>query len=256
VKAQLLSDLHSEFYPDPVRFLKTIPFEPNLDFLLLPGDLVVPCRQSPQAIKDVLGFLSSKARHAVFVAGNHEYYGGSKEEAEAVLSEAMPPNFHWLRNGDETVEGVRFFGGTLWFPLDKENWYHRHKLNDFSQIRGFADWVYTENGAFREAAWGLVRGGTVVLSHHVPSILAIHPRYRDDRENLNRFFVSDLTSLILEKQPRLWVYGHTHLPYDRTMGGTRVVANPFGYPHENRLSAYPPVVADVPGSPSGGICSL
>jgi Icc-related predicted phosphoesterase len=31
----------------------------------------------------------------------------------------------------------------------------------------------------------------------------------------------------------LWIHGHIHTSSDYVIGGTRVVANPRGYPHKN-----------------------
>ena len=55
---------------------------------------------------------------------------------------------------------------------------------------------------------------------------------------INRFFVSDETPLILDKKPRLWVHGHTHLTCDYMLGETRVVCNPHGYPKERKWTRY------------------
>ena len=244
MKAQLISDTHSEFYKDPVEFLESLEFTPGLDFLLLPGDLVVPCSQGGKKTKDVLAFFSGKARYCVFIAGNHCYYHGTKEVAEKILESVMPKNFHWLRNTLEGIEGKEFFGGVMWFPDAPHNRMYEDQLNDFNLIGGFRDWVYQENRAFRDAAKRLVTGRTIVLSHHVPAYQAVHPTFQGD--NLNRFFVSEMTDVILDKKPPLWVYGHTHLPGDMVIGKTRVVANPFGYPTERPyLPPYSSVVFDI-----------
>jgi len=42
-------------------------------------------------------------------------------------------------------------------------------------------------------------------------------------------------------QPKLWIHGHSHDRCDYTLGKTRVVANPLGYPNEPRsLEAFEP----------------
>jgi len=52
---------------------------------------------------------------------------------------------------------------------------------------------------------------------------------------LNRYFVTDLTALILQKQPKLWIHGHTHDSKDYKLGVTRIVCNPYGY-YPNELN--------------------
>ncbi len=241
MKTQLVSDIHSEFYKHPLKFLESLEFFPNLDFLLLPGDLVVPCSQGIEKTKKVLDFLSTKARHCIFVYGNHEIYHGTKGAAEEILESVMPPNFHWLRNSMETVDGIRFFGGTMWFPDSKRNYLHERELSDFLVIKDFRKWVYEENRKFQEAARSFITDKTIVLTHHIPAYSVVSPVFRGD--NLNRFFVCDMTELIIERKPPLWVYGHTHLPNDGVVGETRVVCWPYGYPSERpNLPPYLPVV--------------
>src|SRR5208283_3521591 len=100
MKLQIVSDLHTEFYDMPLSVLKRIDFAPDLDFLALPGDIVVPCRQNGKIVQQVLDFLSTKARHVLYTTGNHEYYGGTRERTEFVLRSYMPKNFVWLQNSD------------------------------------------------------------------------------------------------------------------------------------------------------------
>ena len=83
-----------------------------------------------------------------------------------------------------------------------------------------------------------------IPSHHIPSEEAVHKNYKGD--SFNRFFVSDLTGLIKEKKPRLWVYGHTHLPNRTLVGETDIVTNPYGYPQEREFfPEYEPVVMEI-----------
>jgi len=236
VKLQICSDLHTEFYDMPLSVLKRMDFAPDLDFLALPGDIVVPCRQNGKIVQQVLAFLSTKARHVLYTTGNHEYYGGTRERAEFVLRSYMPKNFVWLQNSDVTLDGVHFFGGTLWFPDQPLNQLYESSMSDFSVIKDFREWVYVENAAFREAAMRLVTPQTVVLSHHLPHPRSTPPQFVNSP--LNRFFTSDETAVIEAKQPRYWFHGHTHGMAEYFLGETHVVCYPFGYPHE-RLNMGP-----------------
>src|SRR5690606_35705247 len=69
-------------------------------------------------------------------------------------------------------------------------------------------------------------GRTVVITHHGPHPLSVHPRYSGDATNAA--FVSDLSELL--KWPQLWLHGHVHDSFDYRVHGYRVVANPRGYP--------------------------
>jgi len=68
-------------------------------------------------------------------------------------------------------------------------------------------------------------GKTVVVTHHGPHPLSVHPRYVGDP--LNAAFVSDLSALMPGVD--LWLHGHTHAGSDYQVGRCRVVANPAGY---------------------------
>jgi Icc-related predicted phosphoesterase len=79
----------------------------------------------------------------------------------------------------------------------------------------------------------------VVVGHHAPSPLSVHPRYANDRV-MNGAYHSDLSELILDHpQIRLWTHGHTHEDFDYEIGTTRIVCNPRGYAgHEPRAAAW------------------
>jgi predicted MPP superfamily phosphohydrolase len=238
MKAQLISDLHTEFYyGDSMDALRRIPFVSDLDFLFLPGDTVVPAHQSAKECRQIFDFLGSKARYVLFTMGNHEYYGSKKgTDVEDFVRSVLPDNYVWLENSEATIEGKHFYGGAMWFPNDPLNQVYENQLNDFRLIKDIHDWVYEKNTEFRVNGNRLIRPDTVVLSHHLPSSLSTHKTYQDSP--INRFFVSDETPLILEKKPRLWVHGHTHLSCDYVLGETRVVCSPHGYPAERKWTRY------------------
>ena len=70
----------------------------------------------------------------------------------------------------------------------------------------------------------------VVMTHHMPSAQLTAPHYMDNPFN-GVFSCTDMESVIEDVD--VWVYGHTHDPYDLEMLGTRMVCNPRGYPFEN-----------------------
>jgi hypothetical protein len=79
----------------------------------------------------------------------------------------------------------------------------------------------------------------IVVSHHCPSKKSIHPKYAHDTI-MNAAFASDLDDFIAYRpQIKLWTHGHTHEPFDYTIGETRVVCNPRGYVgHEYRAESF------------------
>ena len=43
----------------------------------------------------------------------------------------------------------------------------------------------------------------------------------------------DMVKIIQERQPDLWVYGHTHECDDQRIGKTRIISNQLGYPERS-----------------------
>ena len=248
MKLQLISDTHSEFYRDPIVFTDSIEIVPNLDILVLAGDIVVPNKQPIAQVRGVFDSFARRARRVVFVVGNHCYYGGSPRNTEFIIKSVLPANYTWLDNQATVIDGVCFYGGAMWFDNhDQLNFYFKQRMNDFYQISGLEPWVYERNKEFVEQGRDLIDKDTVVVTHHLPHPNSTPEMYRGDE--LSRFFMCDMTGLMAVGHPRLWLHGHTHSPCDYVVGDpqlgeTRIVCNPFGYPRE-RQGPYPPVVLEV-----------
>jgi Icc-related predicted phosphoesterase len=105
-------------------------------------------------------------------------------------------------------------------------------MHDFSLIQDFEPWVYEQNAAFQQVVASRLKASDVVGSHHLPAPASIPERFA--RSAMNAFFVCDMTSYISERQPKLWIHGHSHDRCDYLLGATRVVANPLGYLSEPR----------------------
>jgi len=71
-------------------------------------------------------------------------------------------------------------------------------------------------------------GKTIVISHHAPHPLSVHPRYLAAHTlATNAAFASDLTPLL--QRADIWCHGHVHNSFDYLVGRCRVVTNPLGY---------------------------
>lgn len=245
MRLQLISDLHTEFHKRPLDLCKSIEIAPDLDFLVIAGDLVVPARQDINQVHGIFSYFADKAAHVLYVEGNHEFYGSCYPWACDMLEKLLPSNFTWLRNGAVMLRGVHFYGGTMWFGNeDGLDPLFRYQINDWSQISDLTGWVYRENAAFVREGQRHIRPETIVISHHLPHRDSVPALYKE--AGTNRFFVSDQSKLIAEKRPCLWLHGHTHHPCDYWLGNTRVVANPYGYPAERRgLGKYPVVLFNI-----------
>jgi predicted phosphodiesterase len=226
VIVQLLSDLHFEFHADAGRSFVASLDPAGVDVLVLAGDIAV----GPGIVDALSAFAARYAASTVlYVHGNHEYYGSTREDVTRITRRAVRENrnVEWLDGDVVVVEGVRFVGTTLWFPKPALVERLKGAMADFSEIRDFETWVYQENTRARRFLAAEVRHGDVVVTHHLPSWRSVSPRYTS--HPLNPFFLCDMEDEILERRPALWLHGHTHDSVDATLGSTRILCNPFGY---------------------------
>lgn len=179
------------------------------------------------------------AGEVLYIPGNHEYYGATPAFVDQCLTalEQSTENLTVLRAGQVYEQhGRRFLGDTLWFPDDPLNAHYAPGMSDFSVIRNFVPWVYERYEACRAFLETEVRPGDIVVTHHLPSPQLIASQYLTSP--LNRFFAADLTDLIIEHKPAIWICGHTHTSIDTTIGETRVICNPRGYPNEGQIERF------------------
>lgn len=264
MKIKLVSDLHLEFsdidikndegcdvlilggdimvaedlynHPEP-----DVPYTPDIIKIL--GN-----RQScANRFREFLKRVSSQFPHVIYIAGNHEFYHGKWVKSITVLRDecAKYSNIYFLENDVKIINDVVFVGGTLWTNCDKGNPMVQHAIQDMMQdyklIRnddlGFTRLrpAHTISRHRKTLEYFKVILDQhrdkicVVVGHHAPSHLSVHEMYQND--TLTNFaYYSDLSEFILDHpQIKLWTHGHTHTPFDYTIGDTRIVCNPRGY---------------------------
>ena len=240
MRLRILSDLHLE-HQNP---------RPNLwdqedyDLIIAAGDLHGSCAQ---AVEILAPFGPS-----VFVPGNHEHFGHVlQDNVQAGRAAAAKTKVSFLARDAVIIDGVRFIGATLWtdyalyrttklsMTTARQN-LDDHRLVKYREASGhiarFMPWhARAEHLANLEfLAQTLAEpfdGHTIVVTHHLPSIRSIAPRFANNA--LNPAFASDLDHIIEQFQPELWVHGHTHDACDYQIGRTRILCNPRGYGAQN-----------------------
>ena len=244
LKAAVFSDLH-------LRYNRALDFEfelpDDVGVVIVAGDVSAPVSESLRWLDENL---SAEGREIVFVAGNHEHYSEVYEESMAggMAARAKYPHIHFLENEAVVIQGVRFLGATLWTDFElfgdpSAAMIQAFELmNDYKVIQTTKDGKFyrfrpTQTKAFhaqsREWLQGALAiqhdGPTVLVTHTAPHRMSIAAEYATD--GLTPAFVSDLSAVIEELQPELWVHGHTHTGFDYVVPGTRtrVVCNPLGY---------------------------
>jgi Icc-related predicted phosphoesterase len=228
MKALIASDLHFEFHKDAGKaFVESLP---DADVLVCAGDLC-----DARGICAALKLLASKYPHVVFTFGNHEFYYRSipivrhdVARIEKIVNEDdRYGQLHVLDNSTCTIEGQRFVGTTLWFRYEPGHALIARNMNDFHVILDFSSSVYEENERALAFLQETVTSDDVVVTHHLPAEASVSPRYVGHK--LTTFFLCDVEEFIQERQPKIWVHGHTHDSCDYVIGTTQVLCNPFGY---------------------------
>ena len=253
MRIQLASDLHLEFLFKAAMREPTIAPALDADLLVLAGDVA----NGTSAIEHFHDWPVP----VLYVAGNHEFYGRSWERTRVELRQAASGTKvvfldndvadltgfgAWSTTHAAELERLRFLGATLWTDYrlrtgrsQRQNMTAaEHALNDHHVI-------LTQQGSFRardaledhetSRAWlarelaGPFEGKTVVVTHHGPHPLSVHPRFQQPPTMaLNAAFVSDLAAEL--RRADLWLHGHVHDSFDYRVGQCRVLANPRGYP--------------------------
>jgi Icc-related predicted phosphoesterase len=241
MQLNVISDIH-------IEFKDFVPTVTAADIVVLAGDIGVGTSGVEWAAEHYADV------PVIYVPGNHEFYGHDIGIIDR-LKEAAPANVHVLSNDAFKHGGVRFLGTTLWtdfkFNGKGEAWFSRQTakslIEDFSSIRNGLRLFTPEDSVHlhRDSVHWLVTelekeysGPTIVVTHHLPSSLSVGKLYKGDP--LNPAFASRLEGIIEKYKPDLWIHGHTHVPCDYGVFGTRVVCNPRGYPDERNLPAFRP----------------
>lgn len=231
-----MSDIHLEFGVPIPRAAQI-----NADILILSGDITTLPR-----IDRLKTLLAGWEKPVLYVLGNHEYYHGSLPMA-AIRDQfrdycaAELPQLQILDNQSITIDGVQFFGGTMWTDFGAGNAIAmitaHQKLNDFRHIHSRNQRRLTpeETRAFHQQfklalqLWleTPLSGPRVVITHHSP---AHHPQTIYRTSPIQTAFVSeDMLPILMEQPIDAWFYGHTHEHDQRMIGSTHVISNQRGY---------------------------
>jgi len=230
------SDLHLEFGSNWLP-----PENLDGDVIILAGDIISFKNYTP-----LDRLLVTWNKPVVYVAGNHEYYTQKPmtegENDFKLWLAAYHPNVVFLQDQATIIDGVNFFGGTMWTNFNNADpfamGYAEAQMNDFRLIKRPDETTFKsadtltlhDHFVSKLVQWfeqGLP-GPHVVISHHAP---VINPNSQYKTSPLRHAFNSlDMVSVIEKYQPYLWVYGHTHECDDQMIGKTRVISNQLGYP--------------------------
>lgn len=284
MKIAVCSDLHLEFGDLDLQNTD------NADVLVLSGDILVASdleefvvdessqivtvtqsvRQRGQRFYDFMVRCSERFPNIIYVMGNHEHYHGDFAKTSKIIQNTFGhlKNVHFLDKEFRVIDGVLFFGGTVWTDMNNQDvntmQQIRHMMNDYRTIMN-SDKPVTykimvpdpevpggERAVFKQREGVLSPLDTVedhfefrrrldaameqyqdlpvvVCGHHAPSKLSTHPRYAGE-VLVNGAYSTNMDEYITERSRIvLWTHGHTHEHFDYIVGETRIFCNPRGY---------------------------
>jgi Icc-related predicted phosphoesterase len=277
MKIAVTSDVHLEFGDLDLHN------DEGADVLILGGDIlvakdladldnaIIPVTERVQARAErFVNFVtrcSERFPQVVLIMGNHEHYHGDYAKSANIIRGTFGDlhNVQFLDKEWRIINGVLFYGGTLWTDMNNEDPKTlreiAHCMNDFRCVensnrvvnyRVFEDVENPDKPTFKTRAASFspmdsvedhrafLKGldevltlhpdlPTVVVGHHAPSKASTHPRYKNE-VMMNGAYSTNLDNFILDRrQIKLWTHGHTHEDFDYMIGTTRIVCNPRGY---------------------------
>lgn len=270
MKIAVCSDMHLEFADFFIQNTE------NADVLVLSGDIFVavdlPSKRSeliPANMSDLRGeryhkFIQNCSKefpNVILIMGNHEHYHGDFAKTANIIRDSFSDlnNVHVLDKEFINLNGVNFFGGTLWTDMNGED--HttmssiKFMMNDYQSVRnttkreGFYTKKFLPEDSVEDHKEFLRRltdmltqhpnTPTVVCGHHAPSKASTHPKYKHETV-MNGAYSTELSNFILDhREIKLWTHGHTHEVFDYMIGTTRIVCNPRGYEgYEDRADQF------------------
>jgi predicted phosphodiesterase len=256
MKIQVVSDLHLEFSDINIQN------QNDTDVLILAGDILVADKlfkdgsDYGKRFRDFLNRCSFQFPHVIYVAGNHEFYGGGHFYGHVnLLREWCKNNYsnvYYLEDETKDINDVRFVGGTLWTDCNRGDpltiLHLKDAMNDYRAIKNdkkgyipikpaetIERHVRTKEYIKTVVENSIENQKIVVVTHHTPSWQSCAPQFRHDFL-MNGGYHNNLDDFIMDQSKiKLWVHGHTHVSFDYTIGETRVVCNPRGYENNNYI---------------------
>lgn len=207
--------------------------------------------------------------HVLWIAGNHEYYGGELNARKAAFkkSNGAHPRVTFLDDSHIEMGGVEFIGSTLWtdfnlFAKGDHELLHEHRqlaqksIPDFQAIDDANDeyrrftarkmsYLYSDACRFiRKRLRDSRADKKVVISHFAPTEATQHREFVG--QPLSAYFNADVSRLF-ELKPDAWLFGHTHCNASTgiEISGVPVHCNQGGYRNELKTGYDSGYIIDV-----------
>ncbi len=220
----------------------------DIDVLVIAGDL----DERDKGLEFLYSLLEQNTSlQIIYVFGNHEYYASSKSSKYNLdnLYDTLksinkyPDRLHILDNNIVYINNIKFIGCTLWTDINDSNPLDIHEvwngLNDYKYIKTTSGKIkpfrttyeYRKSSEFIKNELLNKHDKTVVVTHHKPFV-----EDEDKKFDLWSAFSNNFLNMFnTDNKPDYWLFGHTHIKYDKIFNGVRCVNNPYGYSSEKIL---------------------
>jgi hypothetical protein len=244
VQIQYASDLHITDWPKGTAFESFL--TPVAPILVLAGDI---CSAWDPLYKSFLAWCSRHWHLVIFITGNHEYYPPegflyTLDQTDTYIRSIALPNTIFLQAGQSYIvpgTRLRFVGATLWSAIDPVIWDEAaEKKGDFK--RTYVDTpmgvrnthpsdttaLHALHKAYLTSAISPLQKETlVVVTHHMPTLNLLEPRFRGERWHSCYTSADDE---LLAPNVKVWICGHSHRATQwRSPSGTLCLMNARGY---------------------------
>jgi predicted phosphohydrolase len=246
MKLQYASDLHLEFAENK-EFLRKNPLRPEGDILVLAGDIVPLNHMYDHS--DFFDYVADHFKATYWLPGNHENYHSDINDTSGSLNEKIRDNVFLVNNATIKIGDLNLVFSTLWTRITTRHQFEiQHRLSDFHVIRyGRGLLTVDQYNHFHDKCASFLKkefskerqGKTVVVTHHVPTLLNFPEAFKEDV--LNEAFAVEMSELIMTFQPGYWIFGHHHTNnIDFSIGNTQLKTNQLGYVMYNEQKEFNP----------------
>lgn len=187
---------------------------PSGDILVHAGDATGRGRDwELEEFNEYLGSIKHKYKHIIIIAGNHDWlYQLDKERAKKIMTNAI-----YLEDEMIEIEGRKIYGSP-WQPE-------------------FCSWAFNlPRGQELKEKWDLIPSGLDLLITHGPphglcDTLRKYGTFDDENgkpvygEYMVHLGCEDLYRAVMEKQPKVHVFGHIHDGYGTLQVGNSLFVN-------------------------------
>jgi len=243
MKIQYCSDLHLEFEHNS-KYIAHNRLKKSGEILILAGD-IIPLHDE-FFNNSFFNKIADSYEQVFWVPGNHEFYYTDIKDYSSSFEIKLKSNVSIVHNKELEYKGVKFIFSTLWSKISPG----REKTIE----QGVADYLCILNNGrkikvketnilhkhsvdFIINSLKTLHPNTVVVSHHLPSVLCNAPEHKNSP--VNEAFCTDFTELIKNTNTRFWIYGHSHFNQKPLyIGKTILLTNQLGYVEMNEQRGY------------------